>query len=337
MIPVSMESVQGKWMAGALEMDPQVYRPVNNFMHFKADSTMSYLNYGSDTTLRYEVRKDSVVLPFSTRPISEYKRYLNKFIIGRFQQVHYIKLPENTVSIDSIGLQGFLTGSNWESERDFMVFENDSLMVFNKKRKLKEKLCWNIVDYQGMKFIQPKGNFANCDIPNRYLQFVSSLGDDSFSVIRWESNDFVEVKYKKAKLGIPDYDYPEFQLCDPYIYKNNPSDRYYFKYTSFEGGLYRLRQIYEEKYRPVLNGNNNGIVRIIFVVNCEGDIGQFDVLELDGDYKKKKLTNGISSQLLAILKEAGKWNAGKRRDYPVDTYKYLSFKIKDGKILEIFP
>ena len=337
MIPVSMESVQGKWMAGALEMDPQVYRPVNDFMHFRADSTMSYLKYGLDTILRYEVRQDSVVLPFSTRPISEYKRYMDRFILGKFQPVHYIRLPENHVKIDSIELQGFLTGSNWESERDYIVFKNDSMVVFNKKTKTKEKLCWSIAEYQDLKFIQPKGNFANCDIPYRYLQFLKSIGEDYFSVIRWESDDFIEVKYRKASIARPDYDFPAFQLCDPYIYKNNPSDRYYFKYTSFEGGLYRLRQIYEEQYKPIYSGNNNGIVRILFVVNCVGDIGQFDVLELDKDYKKKKLTNGISSQLLTILKEAGKWNAGQRRENPVDTYKYLSFKIKDGKILEIYP
>jgi len=42
-------------------------------------------------------------------------------------------------------------------------------------------------------------------------------------------------------------------------------------------------------------------------------------------------------QILELTKSLDGWIAGKRKDKFVDSYKFLTFKIKDSEIVEIFP
>jgi hypothetical protein len=98
-----------------------------------------------------------------------------------------------------------------------------------------------------------------------------------------------------------------------------------------------LKQIYDQFFKQVEAGKNNGLVRVEFVINCVGEIGKFEIEELDYDYSVIRLNPDISKQVLQILKDAGKWVPGETRNQKVDTFKFLIFKIKNGKVEEIYP
>lgn len=337
-IPITQENFVGYWLSGPIELDPNIYKPTAQFLHMNADSTMQYLAFdSSDTILRYEVMKDSVAMPFFTLPKSSFSIKGNRMKMRRYNPIHYLKLNAIELEQDSAEIRANLLGKHWKSKVDIITFHNDSIVVYDLETKKKEVLCWDIYKYKGIKFLQRKGNFVDCKMVPRFLEYIAMLTDDHFEVVRWDKDDFYKLKYEEYRGRLPSYKEDDFKLCNPYIYRNLPSDRYYFKYTGYEGGTYTLKKIFDKSYKPVLNGNNNGIVRIGFVVNCEGDIGMFDILEVNYDYKPIKIHDGITSQLLKILKDSKKWKPGEQRDEKIDTYKYLSFKIKDGKITEIFP
>lgn len=99
-----------------------------------------------------------------------------------------------------------------------------------------------------------------------------------------------------------------------------------------------LLRTFQTKYKPVLNKNQNGLIRIRFIVNCEGQAGRFRVLQSDSNFNETKFDEKIVSQLTEITKGIKDWVIlYNKNDNPIDYYFYLVFKIDDGKILEILP
>ncbi len=336
-LSVSVENLSGSWLGGAVAIDQDIYRPMSQVLHFSQDSVMEYLSFDGDTTFTYHIRQDTVDFPFRSYPKSEVRLVDENLLIGKFYPQYFRRIPPIDVNIDTLEVREILNLKSWESDRDFLEFNPDSLLVYDFDKKEKERVCWEVLAFKGNLFLARKGSFAGCDKAYHQLELITAINSNEFEVIKWVNDQFRVVRYVLTTRQAPNYDYAEFQVCNPHIYRNMGSDRYYFKYTSYRGGLYMLRKLYEKKYRKVEDGRNTGIVRIGFIVNCLGDIGDFDILEMDENYKEKKLNREITDQLLEILKSSGKWIPGERNDESVDTYKYVSFRIKDGRITEIFP
>ena len=108
-----------------------------------------------------------------------------------------------------------------------------------------------------------------------------------------------------------------------------------------EGPLYpeeklALLEIFKSKYKP-LTDDQDGLIRIRFLVNCQGKAGRFRILQADNDYNEVEFDKLITDQLLEITKGIENWEVLYRHKIPIDYYFYLIFKIKDGQITEILP
>jgi hypothetical protein len=133
----------------------------------------------------------------------------------------------------------------------------------------------------------------------------------------------------------PKIDASEFKPChgDENIYQ-------YFNLS--EGPQYlnkkpALENIYTSSFQPVKDTTQNGMIRIRFVVNCQGKAGRFRLLQSNFDYEEVEFDESIQSQLLNITKSISDWQILYKNDKPIDYYMYLIFKIKDGQITEILP
>lgn len=121
----------------------------------------------------------------------------------------------------------------------------------------------------------------------------------------------------------------EFKLCNPqYIYQY-PSGGYGLLY---EGEMYSLKKIFFDEYINQNIKNQSGMIRIQFIVNCNGEIDRFRMISSDKNYNSILFDKKITSQLLAITKSLKGWGAKN-----IDYYQYLIFKIKDGNLIEILP
>jgi len=131
-------------------------------------------------------------------------------------------------------------------------------------------------------------------------------------------------------------DNSNFRIC-------NGEDKVKQYFNLGEGPVYvgekpALLRAFKTKYKPVLNKNQNGLIRIRFVVNCEGQADRFRVLQADSNYNETEFDNKIVSQLMEITKGIKEWVIlYTDDDKPVDYYNYLIFKIIDGHITEILP
>lgn len=127
----------------------------------------------------------------------------------------------------------------------------------------------------------------------------------------------------------------EFKVC-------NEDDKVLQYFNLGEGPTYsgeksKILNTFKSKYQPITDKNQNGLIRIRFIVNCEGKAGRFRVLQSDYDYQEKNFYKEIVSQLLNITKEIENWEVFKRNEVRVDYYMYLIFKITDGQLTEILP
>lgn len=98
-----------------------------------------------------------------------------------------------------------------------------------------------------------------------------------------------------------------------------------------------ILKTFKSNFKPITDKKESGLIRIRFVVNCEGKAGRFRVLQSDYDYQEKEFDEEIVSQLLNITKEIENWEVFKRNEVPIDYYMYLIFKITDGQLKEILP
>ncbi len=72
-------------------------------------------------------------------------------------------------------------------------------------------------------------------------------------------------------------------------------------------------------------------------MNCKGETGRFEMVEMDNNFAVKPMDPKISTQILEICRELDEWIAGTESNQNVDSYKFLTFKIKNSEIVEIFP
>lgn len=129
-------------------------------------------------------------------------------------------------------------------------------------------------------------------------------------------------------------DMEEFELCSSkriYQYFNNSGG---FEY---EGEKLSIEKVFAERYKSNIIKNETGLIRIRFVVNCDGETDRFRLISVDNNYHKKVFHQSITSQLLHITQNLKGWKKKIYKGKVINYYQYLTFKIEDGQIKEILP
>jgi len=134
----------------------------------------------------------------------------------------------------------------------------------------------------------------------------------------------------------PALDNPNFTTCrsDDEVYQYfNLGDN-----IEIEGERYYIDRTFEKEYDLNIAAKESGLVRVRFLVNCEGESDRFRLLTSDLKYQPYEMHPSITDQLMTITKSLTGWkqkfdNEGQAVDY----YQYLVFRIVDGKILNIQP
>ncbi|MFZ1750778.1 MAG: hypothetical protein WAU01_11330, partial [Saprospiraceae bacterium] len=196
--------------------------------------------------------------------------------------------------------------------------------------------CFSIENFKDLNFIKLYGNKWECDIENSFYKVqIFQINSEVILLAGFIENQFVEIKLESSKKSFIYGN--EFTLCNDLLYPNNPANRYYAVGTRYNGGIFNITKTYRQKYKMPAIIKESGLIRIRFIVNCRGETGRFEMIEMDENYSKKSFNPIISSQILQICKELNDWIPGKNDTNNVDSYKFLTFKIQDSEIVEIFP
>tara|TARA_B110001469_G_C9623431_1_gene310936 strand:+ start:1443 stop:1892 length:450 start_codon:yes stop_codon:yes gene_type:complete len=128
----------------------------------------------------------------------------------------------------------------------------------------------------------------------------------------------------------------KFKLCG-----DTTTFPYYFINLQYSGGFWEVKSHFYKDYPEIKMQNmrnNTGIVCIQFSVNCKGESGKYSIKTYDLDNTSKYINEEISNYFLLKTKSLKNWIPPKDENRnPINCHKFFSFKILNGKLIEILP
>jgi len=107
--------------------------------------------------------------------------------------------------------------------------------------------------------------------------------------------------------------------------------------TNINCSICLLELSLSDQLEPEKLKGQNGMLAYRFVINCEGKAGRFIFRSYDFDYPAKEFSSTAKAHLLEILLRLKTWQPCVIRSENRDSYAYITFKIKDGEIIDILP
>jgi hypothetical protein len=128
----------------------------------------------------------------------------------------------------------------------------------------------------------------------------------------------------------PKRDDAKFKMCNAgWVWQG-----YQLKTKMDETPLVVLRE-FKSQFQPKDEWKNeSGLIRIRFLVNCNGQVDRFRLLELDFDLNEKKFSESLSTHVLAIARSMH-WPTRRAQQQTVDYYHHFSVRIVDGQLVDI--
>ncbi len=129
-------------------------------------------------------------------------------------------------------------------------------------------------------------------------------------------------------------DDPNFKVCN----QDRPPQYYEFgKGLQYEGEKPAIISHFKEKLKNRNLSGQTGYLTIRFIVNCEGKTGFFRIEGIDKNLEKMDFNKELVSEILEVTKQLNKWGVPSRGNTKFDFYQYLTFKLEDGRLIEIMP
>lgn len=128
----------------------------------------------------------------------------------------------------------------------------------------------------------------------------------------------------------------DFNLCgDGKMYP------YYYPELKYEGDFFAITSHFEINYDSGTFKDvegSTGILTIQFHVNCTGETGNYKVKMVDLDFKETEMNEKLVLHILELTKELNHWIPAKSDNgETINSHKFLSFRMVDGEITEIYP
>ena len=150
---------------------------------------------------------------------------------------------------------------------------------------------------------------SNCQSENIIKEYPDHIGNIEFDPVK-DNEDFRPCNSQKV-----------------YQYYNIGNGKQY------KGEKYELEKIFFNNYKNLNIKGESGLIRIRFIVNCNGETDRFRIISMDKNYQFINFNKNITNQLLTISKNLKDWIPNNKYDY----YQYLIFKIENGNLIEILP
>lgn len=105
---------------------------------------------------------------------------------------------------------------------------------------------------------------------------------------------------------------------------------------AFKGSKKQFRNTILSEYNHQ-NYTDSGYLNFRFLVNCEGNAGWFEIIQMNLDLEETPLNKQMVNELLELTSNTKHWNIISYNDAPQNYYMYISYRIEHGKITEIIP
>ncbi|MBC8081862.1 MAG: hypothetical protein H7Z21_01510 [Hymenobacter sp.] len=115
-----------------------------------------------------------------------------------------------------------------------------------------------------------------------------------------------------------------------------PIYQYYNFGTGYAGGRVELRRVLRDALcQPPAGSAGSGFLTVRFVVNYQGETDRFRVSMLDSAYQPGYFAPALVAQVLHACRQLRAWEPGRIRDVAQDSYFYITFVVREGRIQDI--
>lgn len=187
------------------------------------------------------------------------------------------------------------------------------------------------------KLIYAKGiglfeSISHGETNTRHMQLVEQIPWETFS--KMKDHGTKRVAYIDPTKTIDDHS--NFKLCEKedYIvdyYNGDPP-------AGVIGGKPVIWDLLDKYLDPSKIQGQSGYMTFRFVVNCNGEVGRFMIEETDLDFNQTTFSQSSKDHLYEIMRKIDNFQSTKLKyKENVDAYVYITFKMRDGKIIELLP
>lgn len=107
--------------------------------------------------------------------------------------------------------------------------------------------------------------------------------------------------------------------------------------AGYIGGVKAILKHIETDYPNLDLKNESGMLTIRFIINCNGQIGRFQIIENDLDFTPKKFDPLVVDQLFEITQNLDQWRPNHILGDHFDSTMYLTYRLKNGEIIDLLP
>ena len=72
-------------------------------------------------------------------------------------------------------------------------------------------------------------------------------------------------------------------------------------------------------------------------MNCEGNAGWFEIIEMNLDLEESPLDKKMVETLFNFTSNPKRWKSLSYKEQPQNYYMYISYRVENGKVTEIIP
>ncbi len=140
---------------------------------------------------------------------------------------------------------------------------------------------------------------------------------------------FVFFIYIHRKRSIPD-----FHLCG--LGKTYP---YYAAQEYYQEDFFHFKEYIQTEFNTTnIYVERNIIIRIQFMINCDGVAGNYKVKSYNFNYESISIQKKITNQFVEMIDKYHKWNPPVNlNNKTINIFKFYAFRLKNNKVIEISP
>ncbi len=262
------------------------------------------------------------------------------------------KIIENAHSKFPLEKQFDLIFNNYWSTRDEYIYDNDlgviekcffrkNILYKEKKHYLGRDSIFTNQECERMTIMQNDDQlyFSQSDLFKGYDTTFYNIMPITFE----DENNFVVTQYKQKKAFTKRYSKStKFEIQDSIFYKCKETyiQPYFSTDLKYNNDKPAIRKHFQDIINKQYAATDNGYIGVLFVVNCEGKIGDFELQLSDFEFRKTDFSIELVRDLLEKFQTLDDWKIGRKHDdktKKVDSRKYLMFKFEKGKFVDLLP
>ena len=226
---------------------------------------------------------------------------------------------------------GVIELSNFEDDhRSFLKsYYVEAELIFEQQ----ERDRTTISEFDGQLFLSESDLYEGYDTTFINLMPIEFEDENNFLVWEYKQRKAFKKRFCKST---------GFEVADSSFYKCKKTYiRTYFQNNlGYEGDKPTIEDHFTEIFQKQYLETDDGYVTVLFIVNCEGKMGDFELQLCDKNFEKTDFSLNLIKDILQKTRTLNEWKIGvdpKDKSKKLDSRNHLLFKFNKGKLTALLP